>query len=52
MRWAAASKEDHQPHQAYHGVTDCGGLADRTPQHHIDFDLPIAGIVHTSCPHH
>jgi 4-aminobutyrate--pyruvate transaminase len=22
------------------------------PNNHIDFDLPIAGILHTSCPHH
>jgi hypothetical protein len=22
------------------------------PSNHIDFDLPIPGIVHTACPHH
>ena len=27
-------------------------LADRTARDHADFDLPIANILHTSCPHH
>jgi len=22
------------------------------PDNHIDFDLPIARVLHTSCPHH
>jgi 4-aminobutyrate--pyruvate transaminase len=38
--------------KAYHGVTVASASLTGLPNNHIDFDLPIAGILHTSCPHH
>ena len=38
--------------KAYHGVTVAAASLTGLPFNHIDFDLPIAGILHTSCPHH
>src|SRR3954451_8380044 len=38
--------------RAYHGVTIAAASLTGLPNNHIDFDLPIAGILHTSCPHH
>jgi 4-aminobutyrate--pyruvate transaminase len=38
--------------RAYHGVTIASASLTGLPNNHIDFDLPIAGILHTSCPHH
>src|SRR6478672_3438026 len=38
--------------KAYHGVTIASASLTGLPNNHIDFDLPIAGILHTSCPHH
>ncbi len=38
--------------KAYHGVTIAAASLTGLPNNHIDFDLPIAGILHTSCPHH
>ena len=38
--------------KAYHGVTIASASLTGLPGNHIDFDLPIAGILHTSCPHH
>ncbi|MFL5124923.1 MAG: aminotransferase [Microvirga sp.] len=38
--------------KAYHGVTIASGSLTGLPLNHADFDLPIAGILHTSCPHH
>jgi hypothetical protein len=40
---------------ANEGITDIASTpASPTglPSNHIDFDLPIPGIVHTACPHH
>ena len=37
--------------KAYHGVTIAASLTG-LPNNHIDFDTPIAGILHTSCPHY
>jgi 4-aminobutyrate--pyruvate transaminase len=37
--------------RAYHGVTIATASLTGLPWVHTDFDLPIAGIVHTSCPH-
>lgn len=37
---------------AYHGVTVAAGSLTGLPWVHAQFDLPIANIVHTSCPHH
>ncbi|HET6620467.1 MAG TPA: aspartate aminotransferase family protein [Dongiaceae bacterium] len=38
--------------KAYHGVTVAAGSLTGLPAIHKDFDLPIAGILHTDCPHH
>lgn len=38
--------------RAYHGVTIAAASLTGLPANHADFDLPIAGILHTDCPHH
>jgi 4-aminobutyrate---pyruvate transaminase len=38
--------------KAYHGVTVVAASLTGLANNHRDFDLPIAGILHTSCPHH
>ena len=38
--------------KAYHGVTIASGSLTGLPAIHKDFDLPIAGILHTDCPHY
>jgi len=38
--------------RAYHGVTVAAASLTGLPSNHADFDLPIAGIVHTECPHY
>jgi 4-aminobutyrate--pyruvate transaminase len=38
--------------KGYHGVTVASASLTGLPNNHIDFDLPIAGILHTGCPHH
>jgi 4-aminobutyrate--pyruvate transaminase len=38
--------------RAYHGVTIASASLTGLPWNHRDFDLPIANILHTSCPHH
>ena len=38
--------------KGYHGVTVAAASLTGLPNNHTDFDLPIAGILHTSCPHH
>ncbi len=38
--------------RAYHGVTIASGSLTGLPWNHRDFDLPIANILHTACPHH
>jgi 4-aminobutyrate---pyruvate transaminase len=38
--------------KAYHGVTIASASLTGLPNNHRDFDLPLSGIVHTSCPHH
>jgi 4-aminobutyrate--pyruvate transaminase len=37
--------------KAYHGVTIGAASLTGLPANHTDFDLPIAGILHTACPH-
>jgi 4-aminobutyrate--pyruvate transaminase len=37
---------------AYHGITVAAGSLTGLPVFHRSFDLPIAGILHTDCPHH
>ncbi|MBL8709374.1 MAG: aspartate aminotransferase family protein [Rhodospirillaceae bacterium] len=38
--------------KAYHGVTVAAASLTGLPTLHKDFDLPIAGILRTDCPHH
>lgn len=38
--------------KAYHGVTLASASLTGLPANHADFDLPLAGIIHTDCPHH
>src|SRR5258708_7798183 len=38
--------------RAYHGVTVASASLTGLPNNHLDFDLPIAGILHTACPYH
>src|SRR5215475_8132375 len=38
--------------RAYHGVTIAAASLTGLPNNHTDFDLPIAGVVHTDCPHY
>jgi 4-aminobutyrate---pyruvate transaminase len=38
--------------KGYHGVSIASASLTGLPNNHIDFDLPIAGVLHTSCPHH
>lgn len=38
--------------KGYHGVTIASASLTGLPNNHIDFDLPIQNILHTSCPHH
>lgn len=38
--------------RAYHGVTIASASLTGLPWVHNDFDLPIANVVHTSCPHY
>jgi 4-aminobutyrate--pyruvate transaminase len=38
--------------KAYHGVTVASASLTGLPHNQADFDLPIAGILHTACPHH
>ena len=38
--------------KAYHGVTIATASLTGLPANHRDFDLPIARILHTGCPHH
>lgn len=38
--------------KAYHGVTVASASLTGLPNNHRDFDLPIAKILHTDCPHH
>jgi len=38
--------------KGYHGVTVASASLTGLPNNHIDFDLPLPGILHVSCPHH
>ena len=38
--------------RGYHGVTVASASLTGLPANHTDFDLPIAGIRHTDCPHY
>lgn len=38
--------------KGYHGVTIASASLTGLPANHTDWDLPIANILHTDCPHH
>jgi 4-aminobutyrate--pyruvate transaminase len=38
--------------RAYHGVTVATGSLTGLPVNQRSFDLPMAGVLHTGCPHH
>ncbi len=38
--------------KGYHGVTVASASLTALPNNQRDFDLPIARVLHTSCPHH
>ena len=38
--------------RGYHGVTIASASLTGLPANHTDFDLPIANILHTACPHY
>ena len=38
--------------RAYHGVTIAAASLTGLPVFHTDFDLPMARVLHTDCPHH
>lgn len=37
---------------SYHGVTYASGSLTGIPSYHKAFDLPVDGVLHTSCPHY
>jgi 4-aminobutyrate--pyruvate transaminase len=38
--------------RGYHGITIASGSLTGIPKNHMDFDLPIQGVRHTTCPHY
>jgi 4-aminobutyrate--pyruvate transaminase len=38
--------------RGYHGITIASGSLTGIPKNHMDFDLPIAGVRHATCPHY
>lgn len=38
--------------KAYHGVTIMAASLTGLPYNHIGWDLPLAGVLHTDCPHY
>ena len=47
-----AKKKIISRQRAYHGVTVATASLTGLPNNHRDFDLPMAGILHTDCPHY
>ena len=47
-----AKKKIISRQRGYHGVTVATASLTGLPGNHRDFDLPIAGILHTDCPHY
>ena len=39
-------------HRGYHGVTVASASLTGLPNNHRSFDLPLPGILHTTCPHY
>ena len=38
--------------RGYHGITIASGSLTGIPKNHMDFDLPIDGVRHATCPHY
>lgn len=38
--------------RGYHGITLAAASLTGLPANHTDFDLPIPGVIHVSCPHY
>ena len=38
--------------RGYHGITIASGSLTGIPKNHMDFDLPIEGVRHATCPHY
>lgn len=51
-RGRPAKKKIIARRKGYHGVTVATASLTGLPANHADFDLPIANILHASCPHH
>jgi len=47
-----AKKKIISRHRGYHGVTIGSGSLTGLPPFHNAFDLPMAGVLHTHCPHY
>jgi L-2,4-diaminobutyrate transaminase len=51
LRGKPAKKKIISRAGAYHGVTYAAASLTGIPVYHKAFDLPVPGVVHTSCPH-
>jgi 4-aminobutyrate--pyruvate transaminase len=47
----SAEEEDRRRVKGYHGVTVASASLTGLPANHRSFDLPIQGVLHTTCPH-
>ena len=52
LRGKPAKKKIIARQGAYHGLTLASGSLTGIEGYHTAFDLPIKGVLHTSCPHH
>jgi len=51
LRGRPQKKKFISRHGAYHGLTYAAGSLTGIEAFHTAFDLPVAGVLHTSCPH-
>lgn len=52
LRGKPAKKKIIARKGAYHGLTVASGSLTGIESYHTAFDLPLQGVLHTSCPHH
>jgi L-2,4-diaminobutyrate transaminase len=52
LRGKPEKKKFISRHGAYHGLTYAAGSLTGIPVYHKAFDLPVHGVLHTSCPHY
>jgi L-2,4-diaminobutyrate transaminase len=52
LRGKPEKKKFISRHGAYHGLTYAAGSLTGIPLYHKAFDLPVPGVLHTSCPHY